>query len=198
MDGPLDHPVRSCTPGSGPLERGTDRLQVLGRLAVVLALPAAAPLAVTATTTTRQSLEAQAETQAAERHRGRAVLLEDAPAALDPEGLGDRVAGAVPARATWPAPGGLPREGVLQVRPHTPAGTAVSVWVDGAGRVTREPMDPGTVPAAATAAGVLALVGVPLAAWTLHVVLCGCLDARRDRRWTEGWAAVEREWSTRR
>ncbi|MGY1829402.1 hypothetical protein ACI8AA_03120 [Geodermatophilus sp. SYSU D01180] len=196
MDGPL-HPLRRFTLGSGPLKRGTDRLQLLGRLAVVLSLLLAAPLAVAATTATRHSLEAQAATQAAERHQVRAVLREDAPAVLDPDGIGDRAAGMVPARATWSAPGGLPREGVLHVRPHTPAGTAVSVWVDDAGRVTREPMDPGTIPAAATAVGALTLLGVPLAAWTLHVVLCCALDARRDRQWTEGWAAVEREWRTR-
>ncbi|MGY1792469.1 hypothetical protein ACI796_00645 [Geodermatophilus sp. SYSU D00525] len=197
MDGPLLHPVRWFTLGSGPLKRGTDRLEVLGRLAVVLALLAAAPLAVAVTTATQHSLEAQADAQAAERHLVRAVLLEDAPGTLDADGFGDRVAGAVPARATWAAPDGPPREGSLNVRPQTPAGTAVSVWVDDGGRVTREPMDPGSIPAAATAVGVLALVGVPLAAWTLHTVLCCCLDARRDRQWTEGWAAVEREWSAR-
>ncbi|MGY1726397.1 hypothetical protein ACI79J_05450 [Geodermatophilus sp. SYSU D01062] len=196
MDGPL-HPVRWFTLGSGPLKRGTDRLQVLGRLAVVLALLAAAPLAVAATSGTRHSLEAQAAAQAAERHLVRAVLLEDAPGVDHLEEAGDRVAGAVPAPATWPGPYGEPREGVLHVRPGAPAGTEVSVWVDAGGRVTREPLDPATIPAAAVATGGLVLVGVPLVTGMLYVVLCWSLDSRRDRQWTEGWTAAEREWSTR-
>ena len=43
----------------------------------------------------------------------------------------------------------------------------------------------------------LPLIGVPLATWTLYVVLCVGLDARRDRRWEQDWAAVEPDWHSR-
>jgi len=63
--------------GSGPLKRRSDRVQVAGRVVVVLSLLAAVPLAVVAAGLTRTRLDAVATAQAAERHEVRAVVLAD-------------------------------------------------------------------------------------------------------------------------
>jgi hypothetical protein len=195
-DTALSRSLRWFTLGSGPLKRGSDRLQVAGRLVVVLALLAAPSLAVAATTVTTAQLEARAEAEAAERSRVDAVLLEDAPEAAG-SGYGDREPVKVPARAVWPVPGGAERQGVVLVRPHTAAGTAVPVWVNRAGNVTSAPLDRSRTDRSAMTVGAVVLLGVPLATWTLYAFLRAALDAHRGRRWAQGWAAVEPEWVSR-
>ncbi|MBB3084498.1 Rv1733c family protein [Geodermatophilus sabuli] len=196
-DTALRRSLRRFTLGSGPLKRGSDRLQVAGRLVVVLALLVAPPLAVAATAATTSRLEALAAAGAAERSRVDAVLLEDAPEA-GASGYGEQEPVTVPARAVWPVPGGTEREGIVLVSPHTAAGTAVPVWVDrDDGHVTSPPMDRSRIDGSAMGVGAVFLLGVPLATWTLYVVLCAALDAHRQRRWAQGWAAVEPEWGTR-
>ena len=195
-DTALRRSLRWFTLGSGPLKRGSDRLQVAGRLVVVLALLAASPLAVAATTVTTARFEARAEAGAAERSRVDAVLLEDAPEAAG-SGYGDQEPVNVPARAVWPVPGGAERQGVVLVRPHTAAGTAVPVWVNRDGNVTSAPLDRSRTDSSAMTVGAVVLLGVPLVTWTLYALLCAALDAHRERRWAQGWAAVEPEWVSR-
>jgi len=195
-DTALSRSLRWFTLGSGPLKRGSDRLQVAGRLVVVLALLAAPPLAVAATTVTTAQFEARAEAEAAERSRVDAVLLEDAPEAAA-SGYGDREPVKVPARAVWPVPGGAERQGVVLARPHTAAGTAVPVWVNRAGNVTSAPLDRSRTDSSAMMIGAVVLLGVPLATWMLYAFLRAALDAHRGRRWAQGWAAVEPEWVSR-
>jgi hypothetical protein len=196
MDTALRRSLRWFTLGSGPLKRGSDRLQLAGRLVVVLALLTAPPLAVAATIVTTVQLEALAETQAAERSRVEAVLLEEAPAAGG-GGYGDQGPVKVQARAVWPVPGGVERQGIVLVRPHTAAGTAVPVWVNRDGYLTSGPLDRSRIDSSAMSVGATFLVGVPLVTWTLYALLCTALDAHRQRRWAEGWAAVEPDWATR-
>ena len=66
-DTALHRSLRWFTLGSGPLKRGSDRLQVAGRLVVVLALLVAPPLAVAAMAVTTAQLETLAAAEAAER-----------------------------------------------------------------------------------------------------------------------------------
>jgi hypothetical protein len=196
MDTALRRSLRWFILGSGPLKRGSDRLQVVGRLVVVLALLTAPPLAVAASIVTTAQLEALAEAQAAERSRVDAVLLENAPGA-GASGHGDQESVKVPARAVWPVPGGAERQGIVLVRPHTAAGTAVPVWVHRDGHVTSRPFDRSRIDSSAMTVGAVVLLGVPLATWTLYALLCTALDAHRQRRWAQGWAAVEPEWVSR-
>ena len=194
----LRRSLRRFTLGAGPLKRGSDHVEVVGRLAVVLSLLVAAPLAVAATTVTTDHLEALAAAEAAERHLVSAVLLEDARA-QHPRGgdQGHRVRATVPAQAVWSVPGGAPHEGVVLARSGTVAGQAVPVWVDDDGSLTRPPLDPAGIPGSAMAAGAVFLIGVPTGTWTLHAVLCCALGAQRARRWEQGWVAVEPEWASR-
>jgi len=189
--------LRRFTLGSGPMKRGSDRVQVAGRIVVVVSLLVAPPLAVAATTVTTHNLEVLAAAEAAERSHVAAVLLENAPEAPQGTGDGGQASLRVLATAVWPVPGGAEREGLVQVRPETAAGTAVPVWVDRDGDLTRAPAGRSDIDSAAMTMGAVFLIGIPLAAWALYAVLCAALDAHRQRRWAQGWAAVEPEWVTR-
>jgi hypothetical protein len=164
----------------------------------VLSFLLAPPLAVAATNAATTHLQAMADAEAADRSRTSAVLLEDAP---PPErgstGYGEYTVASVPVRVVWSVPGGTSREGTVLVRPSTPAGTAVPVWVDREGNLTRAPLDPDDIPSSAAMLGVAPLIGLPLATWTLYAVLSFTLDARRERRWERDWAAVEPDWHSR-
>jgi hypothetical protein len=194
---PIRSALRRFMLGSGPLKRRSDRLQVLARCAVVLSFLLAPPLAVAAATAATAHLQAVADAEAADRTSVHAVLLEDAPSL--PPSSGDAVytVTSVQTRAVWPAPGGKNRAGIVLVPPRTPAGTAVPVWVDREGNLTRAPLDRGGIPGSANAMAMLVLIAVPVAAVTLYAVLGVALDAYRERRWERAWAAVEPDWHSR-
>jgi hypothetical protein len=188
---PLRGSLRRFTLGTGPLKRRSDRLQVLGRSAVVLSLLLSPPLAVAAATATSTHLQAVAEAERAERTPTTARLLEDAGAPVPGENIKVQV------RAEWTTDGVGTREGLVLAEPGADAGTELPIWVDRAGDPTRAPLDRAAVQTSALAVGLLPLIGVPVATWTLYAALCFVLDGRRDRRWTEEWAAVEPEWHSR-
>lgn len=201
MTSPRRTPIRSSMRrfmlGSGPLKRRSDRVQVLGRMIVVLAFLMAPPLAVAAATAATAHLEAVADAEAADRSPVDAVLLEDAGAL--PSTAGDEVhpVMSVQTRAVWPVPGQAAREGIVLARPDTPAGTAVPVWVDREGDLTGAPLDRDGIPGQATAMALLVLLGVPLATSGLYGALGFVLDVHRERRWEQGWATVEPDWHSR-
>jgi hypothetical protein len=203
MTGRRDTPIRSrlrrFTLGSGPLKRASDRVEVAGRIVVVLSLLVAPALAVAATTVATGHLEAVAAEAAAERTLVHAVLREDAWEQLDRTGSasGAPELETVPVPAVWPVPGAAERAGIVLVDPHTPAGTTVPVWVDRAGNITSAPPDRSSINSTAMTSGALVLIGVPLVTLSLHAVLCAALDAHREHRWAQGWAAVGPEWATR-
>jgi hypothetical protein len=188
--------VRRFTLGSGPLKRGSDRVQMVARLLVVLAFLAAPPLAVLAATGAATHLQHLAAAQAADRYRANAVVLVDAAAPrLEPDAPGVSPGPiSVQVRSRWVTPTGQVCTGTLLVPAGTPAGAAVPIWANRQCVLTRPPLNPVDIPATATAIALAPLLGVPVAAWAGYAVLCAALDARRDRRWTEGWAAVEPDW----
>jgi hypothetical protein len=191
--------LRRFTLGSGPLKRGSDRVQVMGRVVLALSFVLAPPLAVAAATAATAHYEAIAATQRAERVRTSAVLQEDAPTATHPSGGAgdDSLPTHVLARASWTVPGGTVRTGLLPVEPRTAAGTAVRVWVSRDGDLTGAPLDRSSITGTAATMGALPLIGIPAVTWALYAALCAALDARRQRRWTQDWAAVEPEWNSR-
>ncbi|RFU19681.1 Rv1733c family protein [Geodermatophilus marinus] len=191
--------LRRCTLGSGPLRRRSDRVQVVGRLVVVLSFLVAPVAAVAASTATAAHLHAVAAAEAAERFRARAVVLEEAPGPAHPRdgAYGTPPGTVVPVRVAWTAPDGRPREGFVPVQRGTPVGTAVRLWVDRDGDLAPAPLDRSSIPDRAAAAGALPLLALPLATWALHALLTSVLDARRERAWEAEWAAVEPGWSSR-
>lgn len=190
--------LRRFTLGRGPLRRGSDRVQVAGRVVLVLSVALAPPIAVVSATATAAHYERVAAAQQDERSRSSAVLLEDAPImtqqAYDAGGAGVPT---VRARATWSVPGGTSREGIVRVAPRTPAGTTVPIWVDREGDLTSAPLDRASIAGAEAAMAALPLFGIPLLAWLLYAMLCAALDVHRQRRWARDWAAVEPVWNAR-
>jgi hypothetical protein len=180
--------------GTGPLKRRSDRAQMIGRLVVVLSFVVAPLLAVVAATATTTHLEGIAAEQAADRHRGSAVLLEDAPAASTRAGYEDGFSSDVPVHAAWSLPDGTTRDDVVLAKAGTPLGTAVPVWLDDDGNRTVAPLDRAGIPGTALTMAALPLVGLPIVTWTLYAVLCSTLDSSRERRWEQEWVTVEREW----
>lgn len=192
---PVRRWVRRFALGSGPLKRTSDRVQMLARVAVLLAVLAAPAVAVAAAGTARGHLEATAAAQAADRHRVRAVVTGTTTTTVAPEG-GDTPVTVVRASVAWPDPSGSTRRADVTVDKAAPAGSCLTVWVDRAGRPTTAPLDRAGVDAGVTTVVLGTLVAVPLAAAGGYGLLCAGLDLSRRRRWTREWERAEREWRT--
>ena len=190
--------LRRFSLGSGPLKRRSDRIQAIGRFLVALSFLVAPPLAVAAATATTAQFQSVADAEAAERSRTRAVLLEDAGSPRrDISGEGGAPQQLAQVQARWSRPDGTAREGIVLIPPRTRLGTAVPVWVDREGNLTRAPRDRADISNSSYVVGALLLLGVPLTTWALYAVLCCTLDARRERLWGREWAAVEPDWNSR-
>jgi hypothetical protein len=100
----------------------------------------------------------------------------------------------VPVRYTDDA--GQVHEADVQVLGRFPAGTAVQLWVDRAGRLTPAPPRDGAVSGAAVRLGVAATAG-----WLLLVVASTAVrrvvDARNAATWARDWETVEPDWTGR-
>lgn len=190
--GPLARAIRRFTLGSGPLKRGSDTVEYVSRLLVLLVVLLSVPVALTVGTVVRSDLAAMAQEQAEERTRVTAVVTADPAARAD---TSPRARVPVPAR--WTSPGGTPVEGDVPVHPATRAGDTLTLWTTADGHRADEPMTPAEV-----RRSTLVLVGVGWAGGLgavvlLHVALCRLLERQRDRRWTREWARVEPTWSRR-
>jgi hypothetical protein len=197
QDGVVRRTLRRFTLGSGPLKRGSDRLQLAARLVVVLSVLLAPLVAVAAAGAATTHLQAVADTQAAERTHVQAVLLQNVPDPTRGAGYTDVSSASVPVRAEWPLPGGGVREGLVLAAPGAPAGSTVPVWVDRAGALVAPPLDRAGIPGSAVAVGALPLIGLPVLTWLLYALCCTALNAYRDRRWARDWATVEPVWNSR-
>lgn len=190
--GPLAHRIRRFTLGSGPLKRGSDTVECVSRLLVLLLVLLSVPVALTVGTVVRSDLAAMARQQADERTPVTAVATADAEARGDTP---PRTRVPVPAR--WTSPGGIPVAGDVPAHPATRAGDSLTLWTTADGRRVDEPMTGSEV-----WRSTLALVGVGWGgglgtAVLLHAALCRLLERQRDRRWTREWARIEPTWSRR-
>ncbi|BCJ45770.1 hypothetical protein GCM10010168_58100 [Actinoplanes ianthinogenes] len=174
------------------LRRGTDRFESLMVFVLVFSFLAGAPLLAwwAGEASYRQDLRAQ---QWERQHTFQidAVLMEDAtPAAAD----GARTAAPQAAKATWTAPDGSVRSGVVQTTADARTGARVPIWVDDTGTLRMPPANrnPASqavlVGAAVTLCLCAALVG-------LHRIGRGVLDRKRDRAWGREWMEVGPRWS---
>lgn len=192
LPGPLARGGRRLVLGRGPLKRGSDTVEGLSRVLVLLLVLLSVPVALAVGTAVRSDLAAMARQQAEERTRVLAVVT------ADPEVLAETSPRTrVPVAARWVSPGGATVGGDVPVRPTTRAGDTLTLWTTPDGRRADEPMT-----AAEVRRSTLVLVGVGWvgglgAVAVLHVGLCRLLDRQRDRRWTRDWARVEPTWSRR-
>ncbi|WP_416981910.1 hypothetical protein [Streptomyces sp. T028] len=132
--------------------------------------------------------------QRADRQSVRAVVLDDVPlTAIATDGASDRLTTMV----RWTATDGSTRTGRTLVDAGLKAGSGVTVWQDGRGRLTAAPPTPAE---AAIESGVLgtaaatALAGLVFGAGT---VTRWRLDRRRVDAWGREWDRVGPRWSHR-
>ena len=171
----LRRAVRWFTCGSGPLKRGTDRLQLLSRLLLLVVVLVAAPTALWLGHRTHERLAAEAARQAAVREQVQAMVLEDTGPAFP--GPGARSAVLIPAH--WSTDDGEPRTGDVLVPSGTRAGEQVTVWVTDDGRLTSAPIDPSD---GSLRVGVLTFIALVLAACGVHAAVVVLLDRHRARQ----------------
>ncbi|WP_406728951.1 hypothetical protein WJ438_36320 [Streptomyces sp. GD-15H] len=178
-----------------PLRRRSDLIEAWLLLAtLVLALLAGAFTGLEAAGAVDGSLaerRAQARTV-------QAALVEDAaralPAPVAEEGDGS---GHVWAKVRWIAPDGTLRTGRAEAEPGSKAGSVVTVWTDGAGRIVSEP------PSGADAQFQIVMAGLTVAAASGGLVLLGGrlvrgrLQRRRAAAWEAEWQLVEPTWRKR-
>jgi hypothetical protein len=167
--------TRGLWPDRNPLRRSSDRAEA-GMLAVlIIALVAGVPLI--ALIAWRLTLSATSTTVQA-RHAGwrqvPAVLLVDAPRL----GYFD-----LPVPATWTAPDGARRTGMVNPSPGAQAGTTTPIWVNAAGRQVAWPATPRQ--AAAQADLIAAIAG---SLWAMMLLAAGIfghslIDAHRMAGW---------------
>jgi hypothetical protein len=180
-----------------PLRRGTDRVESVLRLVliilVVLVVPAAA-IAAARWADHRAVQHAQA-TRAAD-HLVTAVLLQNAPASGPPDPYTSVQTTWVLAR--WQPPGQPPRTGEILALAGAQKGSTVRTWIDPSGAITDPPTDHrvivGDAWLAATATCLLSWL-VLLASVTL---VRRALDRRRLDAWESEWRASGPHWSSRR
>lgn len=185
--------LRRARLGSGPLTRRSDRVELASRLLAAVVLLLALPIALAVGTAVGADAAAHAREQAAVLHQQQARLLNTAPDTAS----GSRAL-AVPEWATWSAPDGTVREGVVRAPRDAQAGDTVEIWVDRDGQQAHAPLDAADVGTVAVVVGVASLLGLTATAIGGHLLVCRVLWQRRARQWEQQWRAVEPLWSGRR
>ena len=138
----------------------------------------------------------EARAQAADRHSARAVLLEPAgPPATTAAPGGDDQARAL---AQWQGPGPAPRTGEVLATSGSPAGSAVTVWLDASGKLTRPPLQPGQVTDRAITVAAVAPAVLTLSLLTALLIAQRLADRRRLAAWDAAWSTVGPQWTRRR
>ena len=193
--------VRSCRRacrwflvGKGSLKRGTDRLEMVFHLFLLLAVLSAVPAGLMTGSAIERSDAAVAAQQAHSRHQVQAVALADA-----------QVADGAPADAAevttvaWPGLKGRQTTAVISVEPAVRTGDHVPIWVTIRDRKLSDPPLSGSdVRATAAWVGIMTGLGIILIGLLLVCASRRALDARRFRQWEADWQAVEPVWTSNR
>ena len=184
--------LRRFTLGSGPLKRGSDRVQFLARVLLACSLLTALPIALAVATATHTQAQAEAAVQLAERHQVDATLTEDAPLV---RGSSETAPPSPRAAVVWTRPGGLEGEDRVIVPVGAKAGSTVRIWVDREGERTLPPLTDGDVTARSIANALLTYLIIALLACGTYFLFRRALDRTRMRRWESDWAVVEPVWT---
>jgi hypothetical protein len=177
-----------------PLRRRTDRIAAVVRLATMILLLAAVPLAViTAGRQADHLALSQVHAQQAADHQVTAVLLQQAPPTGVPHPYSSIQITTVLAR--WQPPGQVPRTGQVPAPADAGAGSTVTVWLNASGAVTSPPPDhqmiAGNVFIAAVATGLVTILLVLGASALTRRVL----ERQQMRAWDAEWRATGPRWS---
>jgi hypothetical protein len=177
-----------------PLRRGTDRVEAVLRLVIILVAVVAVPTAsVAAGRWADHYALHRAQLQRAVDHQVTAVLLTDAPASGIPNPYTNVQTSWVPAR--WQPPGQPTRTGEVLALAGARKGSTVRAWVDPSGAVTAPPLEHRFVVGDVW----IAVMATCLVSWLLllaaGVLVRRVLDRRRLRAWEAEWRASGPLWS---
>jgi hypothetical protein len=177
-----------------PLRRRTDRIEAAIRLAIVILLLVAMPLAAIAVGRQADNLALRrAHAQQAADHQVSAVLLEQAQANGVPGPYTSVQLTYVLAR--WQPPGGPPRSGQVLAPAGTPAGSTVTIWIDASGAVVSPPPDHREIVGDAALAAMVTGLIASLLLLGLNTLARRALDRRRLNAWAAEWSATGPRWS---
>ncbi|MFJ8113342.1 hypothetical protein [Streptomyces sp. NPDC096132] len=101
------------------------------------------------------------------------------------------------AQVRWTDTDGVVRTGAALVKPGTPAGATVRVWVDRDGTVTTAPASTLNATTSGWMVGAMAGFGVAAGSYAAWAGMRLVLDRRRYARWGAEWELVEPQWSAR-
>ena len=173
-----------------PLRRASDRAEAWIRAGLLVILLIAGPMAAVAAG--QWAARAAGTGTSVQPHAVQAVLLQPVTA---PAGQAVAVQGTqVWVRARWESAGGSARIGEVPAPAGAAAGTAVTVWLNAAGRVTSPPYKGGF----AFAAVLAAMTALAATAFALLVVLRltqRFLNWRRLAAWEAAWRATGPRWT---
>ncbi|MEV3912237.1 Rv1733c family protein [Streptomyces canus] len=176
--------------GANSLRRTSDRFECWVRrvlmVVLVLGLPAAA---VSAGLTAYEASMGTVRSQAAERHQVTARLT---AGVQSDEGWAKR-----PAQVRWTDTNGVVRTGAALVKPGTPKGATVRVWVTREGTVTSPPTSTLNATSRGWMVGAMAAFGVAAGSYAALAGMRLVLDRRRYAHWDAEWDLVEPQWSAR-
>lgn len=185
--------LRGWWPDSNPLRRPCDRAQtviVAGLLITFLVLAPA--LAIFSARLAYGAALGYQRAQLSTRHLVPAVLLKNAPSASY-SGYGTLQLPEV--RASWTAPGGQHRGGIVAAPGNARAGTKVMIWVDDAGALTEPPLEHSQVVGQGTLAALLAPAALGMLLLFAGSAATHVINRRRLAAWDEDWRATGPQWS---
>jgi hypothetical protein len=180
-----------------PLRRGTDRVEGVLRLVMIIVVVAAVPAAaVAAGRWADHYARHRAQAQMATDHQVTAVLLQDAPAIGIPDPYTSVQTAWVPAR--WQPPGQPPRTGEVLALVGARKGSTVRTWIDRSGAITDPPLDRHVIVGDVWFAVMATLLVSGLLLLAAAALARRMLDHRRLRAWEAEWRTSGPLWSRHR
>ena len=180
-----------------PLRRGTDRIEAVLRLVMMIMLAAAVPAAAVVVGQRADHLALnRARAQQAADHLVNVVLLEQVPATGIPDPYTSVQTAWVPGR--WQVPGLPSRTGEVLARAGARKGSALRTWIDASGAVTSPPLSHRDIVGYVCAAAVVTCLVSSLVLLASGTLVRRALDRRRLSAWEAEWRAAGPLWSGRR
>jgi hypothetical protein len=180
-----------------PLRRRTDRIEAVIRLASMILLLVAVPLAAIAVGQQADHLALRrAEAQRAAEHQVTAVLLRPAQATGLPDPYTSVQLTYVLAR--WQPAGQPPRSGQVLAPAGASAGSTVTIWIDRSGALASPPPEHRDIAGDVAIAAVMAGLATCLLLVGSNALARRALDRRRLQAWDAEWRATGPQWTGRR
>jgi hypothetical protein len=195
MIGRVSRLIRRWWPDRNPVRRGWDRAEAVIVAVLAAAFLAGTPVAAIAADNWAHGIaqRVQQDEQATWRQVP-AVLSTDATRPGQNTYPGEVMS---EVKATWTAPDGTHRAGVVLAPPGTQMGHQVKVWMDEAGDLTGPPLLDHQVGEQAALAALMAALLLGLLLLCAGLVTRRVLDARRMAAWDAEWRVTGPRWRSR-